>query len=364
MPVERRATIYAVAARAEVSIATVSRVFQGSDKVASGTRDRVLTAASALDYAPDGAARSLAAKRTQVLGLVLPELKGSYYTELLNGLDAAAAELGHSVMLLLGTQQLSTRIRQLESRVDGIAVVNCSGIVEMAALDHIEQNLSLVTIGAPAPDGGVSVAAECRDIAGAITAHLLDHGRRRLRFVGDPTLSFDARHRYVGFCRAQLAAGHEATEPVRIRFEADAAEAVAEDILSGRLVADGLVCVNDEVALGLHYRLRRGGVRVGADLALTGWDDVPAARLVGPGLTTVVQPVRELGRTAAIRLVERIQGGASYGRPHTVAAHDAGRPWVVRLPRLIPPPPPPGPPTRRPLAAPGCTTTRMNRRST
>jgi LacI family transcriptional regulator len=315
VPADRRVTIYEVADRAEVSIATVSRVFQGSDKVATATRDRVLAAASALDYEPYGAAKSLAAKRTNVLGLVLPELSGAYYTEMLSGFEAAASDLGKSVMLLLGTERLSQRIRQLESSVDGIAVVNTSGFVDPVALDHIEQNLSLVTIGAPAPDGGVSVAAESRDIAEAITAHLLDHGRRRLRFVGDPTLSFDAGHRYVGFRNALQAAGIEASEPVRIRFDADAAEAVAEDILSGRLDADGLVCVNDDVALGLHYRLRRGGVRVGADLALTGWDDVPAARLVEPGLTTVVQPVRELGRTAAIRLVERIQGGAPVAVP-------------------------------------------------
>ncbi len=315
MPVARRTTIYAVAERAQVSIATVSRVFQGSDKVAASTRDRVLASASSLDYTPYGAAKSLAAKRTHVLGLVLPEINGSYYTELLAGFDEAASGLGHSVMLLLGSERLSKRIRQLESHVDGIAVMNSSGIVTTAALDHVESHLGLVTIASPATLGGASVAAACRDNAARITSHLLDHGRRRLRFVGDPKLAFDARYRYDGFCRALLAAGVEVTEPVRIHFEADAAETVAHDVLAGRLVADGLVCVNDEVALSLHYHLRRGGVRLGVDIALTGWDDVPAARLVEPGLTTVAQPARELGRAAAVRLVARIQDGASEAVP-------------------------------------------------
>lgn len=315
MPTDRRVTIYEVAARAEVSIATVSRVFQGSAKVAAATRERVLAAASALDYTPSGAAKSLAAKRTNVLGLVLPELGGGYYTELLSGFDAAAADLGHSVMLLLGTDRLSQRVRQLEASVDGIAVVNSSGFVDPAALDHIESNLGLVTIASPAPAGSVSVAAESRASAQAITAHLLDHGRRRLRFVGDPTLSFDAGHRYVGFRNALLAAGMAAADPIRVSYEAEGAASVARDVLAGRLDADGLVCVNDDVALALQFHLRRGGVRVGVDIALTGWDDVPAARLVEPGLTTVVQPVRELGRAAAERLVERIQGGPEFAVP-------------------------------------------------
>lgn len=304
-----RATIYSVAECAQVSIATVSRVFQGSDKVAAPTRDRVLAAASLLDYHPDGAAKSLAAKRTRVLGLVLPEMNGHYYTELLAGFEAAASEQTHSVMLLLGTQHLSRRIRELEARVDGIAVMNSSGAVETAALERVANHLALVSIAAPAAEGGVSVAAACRDNAAELARHLLDHGRRRLRFVGDPHLAYDARHRYAGFSRALADAGHEPPAPLQIAFDQPAARLVARSLLSGELDADALVCVNDEVALELHLQLRRGGVRIGEDLALTGWDDVPAARLVQPGLTTVAQPVRELGRAAALRLIERIHDG-------------------------------------------------------
>lgn len=306
----RRATIYSVADLAQVSIATVSRVFQGSSKVAPETRERVLAAAATLAYQPAGDVRALA-RRTHVLGLVLPEMQGAYYTELIAGFDSGAADHGHSVMLLLGTDRLSMRLSLLATKVDGIAVMNSAGLVETSALEHVENNLGLVTIAAPAPQGGIAVATACRGNAEVLTSHLLDHGRRQLRFVGDPALAFDGRHRYVGFTRALQAAGLEVPEPIRIRFETDATAAVAHSVLSGRLQADGLVCVNDEVALGLHYHLRRGGVRIGTDIALTGWDDVPAARLMEPGLTTVSQPVRELGKAAAIRLVERINGGAA-----------------------------------------------------
>lgn len=312
---KRRATIYSVADRAQVSIATVSRVFQGSDKVAPATKARVLAAASSLDYTPDASAKSLAAKRTHVLGLVLPEAKGAYYTELLTGFEAAASEHGHSVMLLLGTDRLSKRLRQLEARVDGIAVMNSSGVVESQALDHVDHHLALVTIAAPAAANGVSVATSCRTNAEELTRHVLAHGRRRPVFVGDPDLAYDARHRYIGFGRALLAAGLAVPEPIRIPFDLDAAAPVAADMLAGRLDTDALVCVNDEVALGLQYHLRRGGVEVGVDVALTGWDDVPAARLVQPGLTTVSQPVRELGRAAALRLIARIHGGVQDSVP-------------------------------------------------
>lgn len=307
----QRATIYSVADRAHVSIATVSRVFQGSARVADETRQRVLAAAASLDYQPDGAAKSLAAKSSNVLGLVLPELKGAYYSELLSGFEAAASEHGRSVMLLLGSERHAKRIRQLESRVDGIAVVNASGEFAAEVLDHVLRHMPLVTIAAPPPNGADGVATSCRPHAEALTSHLLGHGRRRLAFVGDPGAAFDARHRYIGFGRALAAAGCEVPAPIRAGFEAgEGTERLAGSLLSGETDADALVCVNDEVALELAHLLRRGGVRIGEDLAITGWDDVPAARLVQPGLTTVSQPVRELGRAAAIRLVERLAGGA------------------------------------------------------
>ena len=128
------ATIYSVAALAGVSIASVSRVLQGSTAVSDRTRVKVLAAAEQLNYVPLGAARSLAVRHHEAHGLVLPELTGPYYSELLMGFESRAAELGQSVVLMLagGKADLPRAVRQLAARVDGMAMLGSAAIPESA----------------------------------------------------------------------------------------------------------------------------------------------------------------------------------------------------------------------------------------
>src|SRR6476660_9063629 len=126
------ATIYSVAEHAGVSIATVSRVLQGAGTVSSTTTQKVLDAVEQLNYVPLGAARSLAVRHHEAHGLVLPELTGPYYSELLMGFESRAAELGQSVVLILaeGKQDLPQAVRRLATRVDGLAMLGSSAIPE------------------------------------------------------------------------------------------------------------------------------------------------------------------------------------------------------------------------------------------
>lgn len=303
-----RATIYSVAERAEVSIATVSRVFQNSDKVAPATRERVLAAAASLDYLPDGSAKSLAAKRSGVLGLVVPELVGSYYAELLIGFESAAATAGLSVMLLIAgpdDHTASWRARHLASRVDGMAVMNGPCLIAPDDIERLSHRCAVVELAA---GEDTMVTGGNRENARLLTEHLLDHGRRRFAFVGDPDLALDARDRYAGFAAALADAGVAVPAPIRVEFARPGGEEAARRILAAASTPDACVCANDEIALTLQLELRRSGLEVPADLALTGWDDVPAAYYTG--LTTVCQPVRELGRAAAERLVALTQVGS------------------------------------------------------
>jgi LacI family transcriptional regulator len=163
--------------------------------------------------------------------------------------------------------------------------------------------------GDPRPDLD-TVAAENTHSASELTAHVLAHGRRRLVFVGDPASGPDIRDRYAGFVAAHESAGLRPAEPVRVPLRESSGTAVADRLLSGDLEADGLVCANDELALAAMLRLQEGGRHLPADVAVVGWDDVMTARYMQPGLTTVRQPVRELGVLAAERLHARIGGTA------------------------------------------------------
>src|SRR5690349_12821964 len=201
-------TIYSVAERAGVSIASVSRVLQGSTAVSEKTRQRVLQAADELKYVPLAAARSLAVRHHEAHGLVLPELSGPYYSELLMGFESRAAELGQSVVLMLaeGKADLVRAVRKLATRVDGLAMLGSAAIPD-ATVSVLHGSKPVVLIaGDPRPDLD-TVAAENTRSASELTTHVLAHGRRRLVFVGDPASGPDIRDRYAGFVAAHEDAG-------------------------------------------------------------------------------------------------------------------------------------------------------------
>lgn len=307
------ATIYSVAELAGVSIASVSRVLQGSTAVSEKTRAKVLAAAEQLSYVPLAAARSLAVRQHEAHGLVLPELAGPYYADLLLGFESRAAEYGQSVVLLLaqGKRDLARALRQLATRVDGLAVLG-SAAIPAEAVASVRGSKPVILIAGDERPGVEAIGAENVHSAQELTDHLFEHGRKHLLFVGDPDVSPDVRDRYRGFAQAHESRDLQPAAPVRFAFKESAGAAFAERLLTGEFSADALVCANDELALSILHRLQDGGVDVPGDLAVVGWDDVMTARYVRPGLTTVRQPVQELGALAAERLHQRVTGGAPH----------------------------------------------------
>jgi DNA-binding LacI/PurR family transcriptional regulator len=308
-PDDRPVTIYTVADRAGVSIATVSRVLRGTAPTSPTTRRKVLQAVQELEYIPLRAARKVEVPRHQTHGLVLPGLNGPYYSELLSGFEAAAARYGQSVVIQLAgaSVDLEDAVRRLLRRVDGLVLANDT--VSDAFVRHTCRGTPTVLVARNPVHGCDTVLVENVSAAQELTDHLLRHGRRRLVFVGDPADSHDVTERYAGF-RSALARSTavEARPPVLVPLvEGSGAEAVAA-VLDLAQPADALVCANDELAVAMMSVLARQGVTVPDELAVVGFDDLMTARYVHPGLTTVLQPMRSLGHWAAIRLHERIEG--------------------------------------------------------
>ena len=316
------ATIYSVAERAGVSIATVSRVLAGGATVAPRTRERVMAAARELDYRPQGAARSLAVRRAEAHGIVMDELTGPYHTGLLVGYESLAAERGQSVVLRItetagpagdSLDRWERLIRQLAGRVDGLAIG--SPRVPDEVIAAVARTVPVVLVGRPAVAGCDVVRTENRTSAVDLVEHLVATGRRRPVFVGDPAGSLDVTERYDGYAAACVAAGIDPGHPIRVPQTEAAGQELLRQPPPELAGADALVCANDELALALQWGRQRQGVDVPGDLAVVGWDDVLAARYITPGLTTVRQPVRELGRTAADRLHRRVAGAAVQPEP-------------------------------------------------
>jgi LacI family transcriptional regulator len=306
---ERRpVTIYEVADRAGVSIATVSRALRDSELVAPSTRRHVQRVAEELRFRPSRAGRALAEGQHAANGIVFPDLAGPYYAEVVLGYEEVVAELDRSVLILAtqGRDNAAELVQELAGRVDGMAIMGRT-VGDATVARIADTGLPLVLLARP-PVGLVdTVTTDNEGSAHALTGHLLGHGYRRFAFLGDPTESPDVAGRFAGFASALADAGLEPGEPVRCQFDVRSGHTAARDLLSRRR-PEALVCANDEVALGALRAADDLGLSVPDDLALTGWDDIMAAHYAR--LTTVHQAMRELGATAARWLDERIAGRA------------------------------------------------------
>jgi LacI family transcriptional regulator len=303
-----RANIYAVADRAGVSIATVSRVQRGLGPVSAETRQRVLEAIEELRYTPNGSGRALAQQRHDAMGIAFPDLAGPYYSEVILGVEGAMVAAGQSLFILgtHGREHCAELVLDLMSRVDGLIVMGRTVSDEVVrALEG--GRAPLVLLARPPVDHIPAVRAENVGQATALTRHLLEHGHERIAFVGDPTSSSDAEERWRGFAQAlDDAAAPGLTAPFASAFSEHAGREAAEAALEAGATA--LLCASDEIALGAYSAARARGLRIPEDIAITGWDDIQLARFVSPALTTVRQPMRELGATAAEMLFERFGG--------------------------------------------------------
>ena len=308
----RGTTIYDVADRADVSVATVSRVMRGTARVAEPTRRRVEHAMADLRFTPSRLGVSLAVGRHAANGIVFPDLTGPYFAEVVLGYEDAAAELQRSVLILSthGRGAARDRVLDLAGRVDGLVVMGRTVSDEVVA-EVAASGVPVVTLARPPVSGTDSVEAENAATAAVLAQHLIDHGCRSIVLLGEPDSSPDVAARWRGATERLATPGVVVEQVPSGGFDVSAGYTAGLALLAGAR-PDAVLCANDEVALGLMDAAATAGVSVPDELAVTGWDDVMAARFAG--LTTVRQPMRQLGATAARLLDDRLQRTASSPR--------------------------------------------------
>jgi LacI family transcriptional regulator len=323
MPVPDRSTIYEVAKGSGVSTATVSRVMADGKGFSAETRKRVLATASELGWVPSGRGRGLASRRAGIVGLLFPDLGHSgaaeeesplYVDQVIRGAERSAAAAGEAV-LIAATRSASGRklAFSVAGKVDGLVVMARSlSDDDTAAISRI---LPVVILAVSHPGGELDlVGADNRGGCRQITAHLIEaHGHTDLAFLGGPADSPDSQERFAGFRDARHDAGLAAPEaPAALGgfTEAGGRQAVQTMLASGQRPR-AIVCGNDEMAIGALGALRSARLRVPADVAVTGFDDIAAARHLRPALSTVRQPMRELGEQSVRLLFERLSDPAA-----------------------------------------------------
>ncbi|MFJ6574162.1 LacI family DNA-binding transcriptional regulator [Streptomyces sp. NPDC091292] len=313
-PEDTPVTIYQVAQRAGVGIATVSRALRGTGSVGARTRERILLAARELNFVPSRLGVSLAEGRHAANGIVFPSLTGPYFGEVLLGYEEAAAELGRSVIVVAtdGLGSAQEHIRDLAGRVDGVVIYGRTAESDVVAELVAEHKPTVLLAPWADVDGPDVLTTENTRSARELTEHLLSHGHRRFTYLGGPTGGRDIDERWAALVGTLAAAGVPAPLPVPLSGYGEAelyvaARAVLAD--RGRPDApDVIVCSHDEVALAVLLAARELGLTVPDDVAVTGWDDVVTAKHSWPPLTTVRQPMRRMGGMAARSLDELISG--------------------------------------------------------
>lgn len=318
-------SIRVVARAANVSVATVSRVLNGTGPVRDATRRRVLEAVEELAYVPHSAARSLSTRRTQSVGVLLPDLHGEFFSELIRGIDLTARRAGFHV-LVSGSHsdpaEVEAVLRTLHGRVDGLIVLatGLSGDVRAARLPR---RMPIVLLNESDPRGGHdSIRIDNRGGARSATEHLLELGHRRLAMIRGPEENSDAAERLQGF-RDALAAHGLAAEP-RWLLEGDFRE--ESGYRAGAALAGleprptAVFAANDAMAIGCLQALRERGLAVPADVALAGFDDIPISRFLSPPLTSVRVAIAEMGGRAMERLIQAIERDPATPRHHEVVA--------------------------------------------
>jgi LacI family transcriptional regulator len=305
----KKPTVRDIARHAGVSVATVSRVTKEDPRVAASTRDRVLASITELGYSPSALGRALAFQRFDALGLVLPGLSGPYFAELMAGAESVTLREG-SAVLVLGTHLRADSpkaVRQLATRTDALVVVG--GTVEEDVLAELTARMPLVVV-AGAPDGLPTVRTDGTAAVRRLVDHLVgEHQLRELLFVGFDPASPDTVARYTGFADALAARGlTEADAPVRVGLETVQGAMVARRLHAAGRVPRALVCANDEIAIGMLATLPGLGYRIPDDVVVVGFDDHALAANVSPTLTTVHQPIFDLGVKAAELAMSAVGG--------------------------------------------------------
>ncbi|MCO6451121.1 MAG: LacI family DNA-binding transcriptional regulator [Caldilineales bacterium] len=335
-----RPTISDVAREAGVSISTVSRVMNGTAPVADETMQRVLDAVAALNYTPQAAARTLAGRRTQTIGLLLPEISGGFFVPMLRGVEATVRAAGYDLLIYATAHAHSgyePAFKPLgEHNTDGLLVF--AGRLDDAEIARLySQDFPLVLLHRNPPTGLAIPYVTFENKAGATKAveHLItNHGRSRILYLAGPRGNEDSAWRLAGYRQALKNHGlaFDSDLVVQADFDEACAHRVVADLLANGVRFDAIFAGDDESAMGALLALRETGKRVPDDVSLIGFDDILAARHIAPPLTTVRAPIEQAGAEATRQLLNVIEGNdvtlktllptelivrASCGCPHT-----------------------------------------------
>jgi len=311
-------TISDVAKHAGVSIATVSRVLNGKIPVQAEKAERVRRAIAELNFVPRSAARVLASRKTNTIGLVFSEIRGAFFPQLLKGIESQLHEAGYELLVYSTHSERPIQRKPIgEHNTDGLLVFTTSlEKDEIARLYRINFPLVLMHETPPAGMNIPVITVENKDGASMLVSHLIEaHGRRRIVFLRGPEGHEDSVWRERGY-REALAAHDIPFDEGLISvggFDQGTAYQSMQKLIQDGVEFDAVFSGDDDASIGVYRALKESGRVIPDDVAVVGFDDVEFAGYISPPLTTIRAPIEEVGREAVRQLLSLLNGGQAQG---------------------------------------------------
>jgi LacI family transcriptional regulator len=307
---QRHATLADVAARAGVSPMTVSRIINGRNGASTATKERVLAAVRELDYRPNTLAKGLKIDRSGIIGLIVPDIVNPFFPEIIRGAELAARPAGYTLLCCNVVEDPAREEEVLETllnrRVDGVII--CSArMSDKRLFDTVKRCRAAVLINRSAPKS-IAGTIEVDYRRGMIAAvdHLVRNNRQHIAYAGGYATSRGDQQRRQGILQALDGHGLELVLDIPCSPDIQGGIAGATAFLDSGKQIDAIICYNDLIAIGLLGVLKERSVAVPHDIAIIGCDDILAASLVNPALSTLRVAKEDLGAAAMRMLIDRI----------------------------------------------------------
>jgi LacI family transcriptional regulator len=305
-------TIKEVALHAGVSIATVSRVLNNVGPVDADTRERVRKAARELKYVPNATGRSLSRRKTEAIGLLLPDLFGEFFSEVLRGSDQTAQSANYHLVVSSShnnKKQIRAALTMMRGRVDGLVIMSPDIDAEILK-DDLPASLPVVLLNCHVDSNEFdALNVDNKNGARMMTSHLFNHGHTRVAIIKGTERNSDAMERLQGYLNAHREFGVPVDESLQVQgdFSESTGYTAAQQLLTLSPRPTAIFAANDAMAIGALSALRDAGIQVPGDIALAGFDDVPIASFLTPSLTSVRVRIHDLGVRAIETLLHAVR---------------------------------------------------------
>lgn len=312
-------TIKDIANALHISIATVSRALSNQWDVSEQTRQRVLEKAEELHYKPNLVAKRLIAQRTHLIGLVVPELENSFFPRIITGLQPILEQAGYQLLITNSNESVLTEeknLRMLESnRVDGIILsITREGANQKLYNEIIQAGIPIVFFNRVCREmAAPKVVINDYHMACAAVEHLIEQGFTRIAHIAGPSQLDITELRKQGYIDTLIKYGI----PIRQNYIVEAGilqetgYVAMQQLLQTHPLPDAIFCVNDPVAIGAMKAIKDAHLRVPQDIALVGYSESRSACLVEPNLTSVAQPLTQIGQTVAKLILDKLDNPTS-----------------------------------------------------